>query len=182
MGLGFSLYDTMFYKKNTSGHPPSRRYGQVIEYMFVLSKGRPVTVNLIADKKNIWAGEKNFGAPTNRKKDGTLTTRKKSIITEFGVRSNVWEYAVGYGYSSKDDIAFQHPAIFPELLAADHILSWSIPGDVVLDPMAGSGTTLKMAKSIERHYIGFDISSEYIELAKRRLEGTGTPLPLFTAA
>ena len=63
-----------------------------------------------------------------------------------------------------------HPATFPEKLAEDHILSWSNPGDVVLDPMCGSGTTCKMAIKHQRQYIGIDISKKYCELTKKRLD------------
>ena len=73
-------------------------------------------------------------------------------------------------------IAFEHPAIFPERLAQDHILSWSNPGDIVLDPMCGSGTTCKMAYHNNVQYIGIDISEEYIAIAQQRL----AQLNLFT--
>ena len=74
------------------------------------------------------------------------------------------------GGSTKDREAFKHPAIFPEKLAEDHILSWSNEGDVVFDPMCGSGTTLKMAKKHKRLFIGCDISEEYVAIAKKRIE------------
>ena len=84
---------------------------------------------------------------------------------------NIWEYAVGYGGSTSDKIAFEHPAIFPEKLAEDHILSWTNKGDIVFDPMCGSGTTCKMAVKNHRSYLGCDVSKEYVELAKKRLKG-----------
>ena len=52
----------------------------------------------------------------------------------------------------------------------DHVLSWSNEGDLVLDPMCGSGTTCKMAKLNGRKYIGIDIAEEYVEMARRRVE------------
>ena len=65
-------------------------------------------------------------------------------------RSNIWRYNNGKGFSTKDSIAYKHPAIFPEKLVDDHILSWSNPGDIVLDPFGGSGTTAKEAiKSLD---------------------------------
>ena len=63
-----------------------------------------------------------------------------------------------------------HPATFPEQLAADHILTWSKPGDVILDPMCGSATVCVAAKGLGRNFIGIDISREYCELATRRLD------------
>jgi site-specific DNA-methyltransferase (adenine-specific) len=84
--------------------------------------------------------------------------------------TNIWEYAVGLYGTTSDTFAFEHPAVFPEKLAEDHILSWTKLGDVVFDPMCGSGTTCKMAKKHGRIYIGCDISPEYVELSKRRLK------------
>ena len=91
------------------------------------------------------------------------------------IRSNIWEYLVGGG-NIGDDLAHSHPAAFPETLARDHILSWSNPSDLVFDPMCGSGTTLKMAKELGRQCLGFDISEEYVELARLRVEQSKTPL------
>jgi len=170
MEIGFTLYDTMIYHKNGAPFPESGRYSQVFEYMFVFSKGKPKTVNLLKDKPNRWAGHTNFGDPSKRQKDGDLKKVDKFTISEYGTRYNVWYINNGAGFSSKDQIAFEHPAIFPESLAEDHILSWTNPGDVVLDPMAGSGTTLKMAKMNNRDYIGIDINEEYVDLCNRRVE------------
>ena len=69
-----------------------------------------------------------------------------------------------------------HPAIFPEALARDHITSWSNPGDVVLDCFCGSGTTPKQAKELSLHYIGIEISPEYVTLSEKRLLATNVPL------
>jgi site-specific DNA-methyltransferase (adenine-specific) len=168
--IGFKLYDTMIYMKNGSSFPGNVRYNQVFEFMFVFSKGKPKTINVLKDKVNKWAGTKPFGTPSKRKKDGSLVKGKSYIVGEFGLRDNVWVIPNGKGYSTKDDEAFNHPAIFPESLAEDHILSWSNEGDVVLDPMCGSGTTLKMAKLNGRKYIGIDINKEYVEITERRIE------------
>jgi len=171
MGLGFNLHDTMIYEKNGTSFPARRtgnRYSQIFEYMFVFSKGKPKTHNLICDKPNRWAGHSTFGVPSIRNKDGTLTKAKgKVIVADVSVRNNIWRYNTGKGYSTKDVI--DHPAIFPEELAKDHIVTWSNPGDLVLDPFSGSGTTVKMAKLLERDYIGIDISQEYVELARKRI-------------
>ncbi|OQA50491.1 MAG: DNA adenine methyltransferase YhdJ [Bacteroidetes bacterium ADurb.Bin302] len=66
-------------------------------------------------------------------------------------------------------LIIKHPAVFPEQLAADHIASWSNPGDVVLDPFMGSGTTCKMAQANNRSFIGIEISPEYCKIAEKRL-------------
>jgi site-specific DNA-methyltransferase (adenine-specific) len=167
--IGFNLHDTMFYQKNAASNPSSNRYEQTIEYMFILSKGKPKKVNLIKDKINRWAGSKNFGIPSNRKKDGTLKTKKQKVVNKYGSRSVVWKYNTGKNYSSCDDISFSHPAIFPEQLAADHIYTWSNENDLIYDPFGGSGTTAKMAHIYKRNWILSEISKEYCDLAEKRL-------------
>ena len=77
------------------------------------------------------------------------------------IRGNVWRYAAGQDSTG-------HPAPFPYKMAADHIASWSNNGDIVLDPFMGSGTTAKAAQELGRHYIGFEINPEYIEICQRR--------------
>ena len=171
--IGFKLHDTMIYEKNGPSHPDNLRYQQVFEYMFVLSKGKPKTINLIADRKNRWAGCSNFGTRTNRSQKGELeeggTRLAGRTIKEYGIRWNVWEINTGFGYSASDNTAYSHPAIFPEKLAHDHIVSWSNPGDTIFDPFAGSGTTLKMAEQLGRDSIGIEISGEYCEIIRRRM-------------
>ena len=170
MEAGFKLHDTMIYEKNTSSFPSRRtgkRYTQIFEYMFVFSKGKITTGNLICDKPNKWAGHTNWGKNTHRGKDGKLVkTKNIKPVPDFSPRNNIWRYNVGKGFNSSDKESHKHPAIFPEKLAEDHILSWSNVGDVVLDPFMGSGTTCKMAKKNNRKYIGIDVSAEYCKLAK----------------
>ena len=87
--------------------------------------------------------------------------------------SNVWEYVVGHE-------KIKHPAVFPELLASDHIESWSNEEDLVLDPFVGSGTTCKIAKMLNRNYIGIDISQEYINISNKRIKLIPQKLEIFT--
>jgi site-specific DNA-methyltransferase (adenine-specific) len=170
MEIGFKLHDTMIYEKNTSSFPAKRngnRYTQIFEYMFVFCKGKITTANLICDKPNKWAGHTNWGKNTNRLKNGELQeTTDIKPVPDFSPRNNIWHYNIGKGFNSSDKESHEHPAIFPEKLAEDHILSWSNEGDIVLDPFSGSGTTCKMAKKNNRIYIGIDISEEYCKLAE----------------
>ena len=173
MECGFNLHDTMIYLKNGASFPAgknSNRYSQVFEYMFVFSKGKPTTANLLKDKPNKWAGSSTFGVSSNRQKNGGIKKGSKRTVGEFGYRNNVWEIPNGKGYSASDDIAYEHPAIFPEALAEGHILTWSNEGDLVLDPFMGSGTTAKMALLNNRHFIGFEISEEYCKIAEKRIQ------------
>lgn len=175
--IGFNIHDTMIYQKAGPSYPSQDRYYQVFEYMFVLSKGKPKTFNPMKDRKNRWYGQKFSNVRTRRQKDGTLTrqTWTEDEGEQYGVRFNVWKYTTGHGYQG-DEFASLHPASFPDRLARDHILTWSNPGDIVLDPMCGSGTTLKMAKQNGRNGFGMDISREYIELSYKRLEAAQPPL------
>jgi site-specific DNA-methyltransferase (adenine-specific) len=167
--IGFRLHDTMIYEKLGGTLNKGTRYNQTFEYMFVFSKGSPKTVNLIRDKKNKHAGKTSWGDSKVRKKDGSLVSKKKKPYAEYGIRTNIWRYARGFNLSTQDTIAFQHPAIFPERLVCDHILSWSNEGDLVYDPFMGSGTTAKMCLLSNRKYLGSEISSEYCNLIEERL-------------
>jgi len=169
--MGFNLHDTMIYEKNGMefiryGHT---KYPGTFEYMFVFCKGKPETFNLIRDRNNIHSGSTMTGSlrsPNGTMKFSHSNGRK---VGKFGSRGNVWRYNVGYMQDSKDKESHDHPAIFPEALARDHIISWSNPNDIILDPMCGSGTTCKMAHLLGRHYLGFEISDEYCQLAKHRV-------------
>ena len=171
--IGFNLHDTMIYQKDACPFPETNRYYPAFEYMFIFSKGKPKTANLIMDKPNKRFGAKITG--TQRNPDGTLKphtavkNKTNKVVKEFGVRTNVWLYSVGKWKTTKDEYAYKHPAMFPEQLAEDHILTWSNPGDIVFDPFLGSGTTAKMAVLNNRKYIGFEISKEYFDIACQRL-------------
>jgi len=168
------LHDTMIYQKNSATYPASRksnRYTQIFEYMFVFSKGKPKTANLICDKPNKWAGHKNWGKNTKRiNKDESLKEINDiKEVPKFSPRNNIWIYNNSGGFASKDKIAYKHPAIFPEKLVEDHILTWSNENDIIYDPFMGSGTTAKMALLNNRKFLGSEISKEYIEISYQRL-------------
>lgn len=164
--VGFNLFDTMIYSKTVRpavGNPNG--YWQSFEYMFVLSKGSPKTINLIKDRENI---TRSTTGSTKRLADGSLKKVARSSYEGKGRRTNVWFYPVGHRMAS-DRVALKHPAIFPEALAGDHILSWSNEGDIVYDPFMGSGTTAKMAIEHNRQWVGSEISSEYCQIIEKRL-------------
>jgi site-specific DNA-methyltransferase (adenine-specific) len=170
---GLNLYDTMIWQKQPLPLT-HRRYEQHFEYMFIFSKGIPKTFNPIMDD-SIFAGQirplANKSASLNDRNSKVYGKEGKINITKATkMRGNIWNYPVGWMQSSKDEIAFQHPAIFPEQLSADHIKSWSNEGDLVLDPFCGSGTTLKSAMQLNRNAIGIEISPEYCDIARQRIE------------
>lgn len=173
--IGFNLHDTMIYNKGSFPFPDKDRYYNIFEFMFIFSKGRITTFNPIMDRKNRNTGQKIVGT-TLRQKDGTLiktsaeTNNTGRKIKEYGVRFNIWEVSPGFGKSHTDEYGYKHPATFPEQIANDHIISWSNPGDIVLDPFGGSGTTAKMALLNNRKFIHIDCSEEYNEIAKERIK------------
>ena len=168
--IGFNLHDTMIYQKiSYMPNKKAKRYDSLFEYMFIFSKCQPKTFNeIIENRTNI---EKSVCKKDImiRQKDGTFKKSErinKGLVKKMG---NVWTY-LNNSNSTKDKIAFEHPAIFPEQLANDHIISWSNEGDIVYDPFAGSGTTGKMAILNKRKCIMSEISAEYCEIIKKRLE------------
>ena len=164
--LGFNLHDTMIFHK-FSAPLTHNRYEQHFEYMFIFSKGKPKTFNPLKEKKAYM--DRRIKIHMRREKDNTEDTGKPGT-SMMKIRGNVWYYPTGGGHNTSDKIAYEHPATFPEDLARDHILSWSNEGDLVLDPFAGSGTTLKMAKLLRRNYLGIEISEKYIEIINKRLD------------
>ena len=167
---GFKLHDTMIYHKDNP--PPTggnNRYYQAFEYMFVLSKGTPTLYPITEPRRNKWNDKRTQRTKGFvRNKDGEFD--KKTVqLNEIVKKQNVWRYVVSGGASATDKIAYQHPAIFPEKLAEDHILSWTQENDIILDPFCGSGTTGKMALKNNRQFVGIDISREYLNLSKERI-------------
>lgn len=168
---GFNLHDTMIYRRHRAPLNHSR-YEQHFEFMFVLSKGPPRAFNPIMEAC-VKAGKLRTGITMRQAAGGdglALAHKTCGVVKSHKVAGNVWAYAVGNNGSATDKLAHKHPAIFPERLAADHIASWSNPGDVVLDPFLGSGTTGKMALLAGRRFIGIEISEEYLAIASERIE------------
>lgn len=162
---GFKLHDTMIWKKDTFSFPDKNKYYQTFEYMFVFVKGKLKTFNPIKDRKNKYAGTKIHG--TYRNSNGETIKRNEkwceTICNDYGTRFNVWEQPTEKTNRSG------HPAVFPLNLAKDHILSWSNENDIVLDPFIGSGTTALACIETNRKFIGFDISEDYCEIARKRI-------------
>lgn len=169
--VGFNLNDTMiFEKKNPLPTDKTYRYLQCFEYMFVFSKGNPKTFKPLTEptigKRKTY--KSSWGRDTNDKL--ILSTGKERVVSDVKIRRNIFEYGISLNVATTDKIAFKHPAIFPEKLAEDHILSWSNEGDVVYDPFMGSGTVAKMCLKHKRKFIGSEISDEYVQIALERIK------------
>jgi len=165
--IGFNLHDTMIYsaKKMVMNH---NRYEQEFEYMFIFAKGKPKTFNpiMIPTKQHGAKKRANDGKKTIAKLEKNDTKRfrdEKWKVKPTKIKGNIWEYSIGFNGTTKDKIAFEHPAIFPEKLANDHIISWSNENDIVYDCFGGSGTTAKMSIVNNRNYIISEISKGYCD-------------------
>jgi len=164
--IGFNLHDTMIWNKGSFTAIASLpyRYAPVFEYMFILSKGNLKSFNPIKDRPNKTSGERLHGFM--RQSDGSLgkfIEKNGRVVQEFGQRFNIWQIP------NPGKKGTEHPAIFPFQLAKDHIISWSNEGDLILDPMCGSGTTCRAARELDRNYIGIEISEEYVAEARSLL-------------
>jgi len=164
--IGFNLHDTMIYHKRGLPCDTVKRYRQDFEYMFVVSKGQPKTFNPLMHKRVY--DDKRAEKVFNKNKMGTHK-KSKTNPKDMTKDGNIFFYVASGGNGQTDEIAYNHPATYPEKLAEDQIASWSNPGDLVLDPFCGSGTTLKMAHILDRKYIGIDISEEYCEISRYRV-------------
>src|SRR5687767_10695711 len=166
---GFKVHDTMLYVKNNP--IPSdcgRRYRQAFEYMFCFAKGQPKTFNPLTEPTKS-AGQKIKAFRITEVGRGNTPDEDigREIKSERKV-TNIFSYNVGTS-SSKDKVAFTHPAIFPEKLVEDQIYTWTNEGDLVYDCFMGSGTTAKVAQLLNRRWLGSEISAEYVEISRKRL-------------
>jgi site-specific DNA-methyltransferase (adenine-specific) len=159
---GFRLYDTMIWNKPSPQAPTEGRYYDTFEYMFVFSKGKPKTLNLLKDRKNKTAGSVSNKESRSCREDRKILKGKRTVA-EYSRRFNVWDISRGRNKT-------KHPAVFPEKIANDHIISWSNEGDLSYDPFMGSGTTAKTSILNNRNWIGSEMSSEYCDIIEERVK------------
>ena len=114
--------------------------------------------------------------PDGRLPDDTWIIRPKEMPEGFPADGDVWcvPRICGTFKQRKDNAANQ----MPEQLMGRIIRSCSNEGDVVLDPMAGTGTTLAVAKKLKRKYLGIEVSDKFSKMATLRIRGArpGDPL------
>ena len=174
LDAGLRLHDTMIYETTgiVQAMAPNRYY-QSFHYMFVFSRGKPRTANMLEDRPNTHSGITAKRNAPGRNVDGSMKSYGNTFRPlAFGKRTNIWRINAGGLPSTNghpDPLRHEHSAIFPFELARDHILSWTNPGDLVIDPFAGSGTTLLAARHLRRPSVGIEIHQPYVELINRRL-------------
>ncbi len=166
--IGFKLFETMIYRKHgIEGAWWSKRFRVDHEYMHVFLKGKkPQFFNKEPIKIPSKHGGKVMTGSGNRRTDGTTTETVTRPINAMKCPGTVWNYLMA---GDKNPLKREHPAVFPDKIPEDFIQVFCPEGGVVLDPFAGCGSTLVMAKKHNRRYIGFDIVPEYCELVRRRL-------------
>ncbi len=158
---GFRLHDTMIWRKtNPMPKVKTKRYFDVFEYMFIFSKGTPKTFNPIMQQCKM--GGKKYDSTCKNMGGENGRTKKSFVLNNERYKDNIWDIAIAQNKTT-------HPAVFPEQIANDHIISWSNEGDTVLDCFMGSGTTGKMALLNRRNFIGIEIDDKYFEIAKQRI-------------
>jgi len=100
--------------------------------------------------------------PDDIKEASKLTQDEWTLYTK-----QIWDIPI----PNKKDIAFgEHSAIMPEEIVKRCVKLFSYVGDTVLDPFAGSGTTLKVAKDLGRNYVGYELYPNYKELIEKKLK------------
>lgn len=142
------------------------RYSLPPTMVYVFSKGKPQAFNPLEDRQN---DPKYVGLPYTRvirERDGTKRKAHGAIVKPFGKRRGIWKYVDPL----PRDYTAVHPCRMREELARDLIVSYSNPGNTILDPFAGVATTCKAALLNHRNYIGFEIHQPYFDIAQRRMQ------------
>lgn len=158
---GLNLHDTMIWRKSTQ--PLSHnRYEQHFEYMFVFSRGKPNAFNGVRER-SIYAGQDKSKRTMRRDLENLSNTGSGKSVGETKLKGNVWDIP------AQNVREKTHPATYPLQLPTDHIISWSNPGDLVLDPFAGSGTTAIAAENAGRRWTCMERDPTYYEAAIARV-------------
>ncbi|MBI4723292.1 MAG: site-specific DNA-methyltransferase [Candidatus Stahlbacteria bacterium] len=167
--IGFKLFECVIYRKNGSeGAWWTKRFRVDHEYMPIFLKGeKPQYFNKELLKIPSKHGGKVMTGSGARKTNGETQPRVTRPINLTKCRGTIWDYLMA---GDKNPLKRKHPAVFPDKIPYDFIQCFCPKDGIVLDPFAGSGSTLIMAKKLNRKFIGFDIIQEYCELAKKRLK------------
>lgn len=166
--VGWRLFECCLYQRH--GNPGawwSQRFRVDHEFILLFFRGdRPRHF----DKSSLMVPSKHSGkvySGTDRLTSGGFKKIEPKAVNSMKCRGTVWEYATSNTEGNRTKL--EHPATFPDRLAADLIECFSAPGDLVLDPMCGSGTTCVMAARARRHYLGIEINPEYHAIAEKRI-------------
>lgn len=167
--VGWKLFECCIYSRH--GNPGawwSQRFRVDHEYILIFFKGdRPRCFN----KEPLMVPSKHAGkvfSGTDRLTNGGFKKITPKAVNEKKCRGTVWNYSTSNSEGNR--LKLEHPATFPDQLADDLIACFSQRGDLVLDPMVGSGTTVVSAAKQGRRFLGIDINEEYVGIASQRLQ------------
>ncbi|MGB9722396.1 MAG: DNA-methyltransferase [Chloroflexia bacterium] len=154
--LGFLFHDEITWHKVTGG---VKRAGVTIQKPYPgYYYPNIMTESILIFRKPGPAVHQERGAPEKEAAAFEIDDLFKREIA-----NNVWHIA------PVPPNHLPHPCPFPEEIPYRLIRMFSYPGDIVLDPFVGIGTTAKVARALGRHYIGYDVQPAYIETARRRV-------------
>lgn len=167
---GWCLRNTIiWHKSNAMPESVTDRFSKKYEYVFMFTKSEKYCFDLDAVREkcqplNRWGGNKLIAKGKSIWDEGTgqQTYRDREMQPNGGMKNpgDVWQIPT-------QPSGEKHYAMWPERLVERMIKCSTKPGDIILDPFAGSGTTLKVAKSLQRQAIGIDLG--YHEISDRRL-------------
>ena len=165
--IGFGLWECIIYHKNGRGGAAfANRFRIDHEYILIFAKGsKPKYFNKSANQIPCKLKGRVHTSRTYRRKDGNIK-QANGIINDTKCIGTVWYLPSG----KQDKLKHQHPGTFHDAIPYNMIRAFTEPGDLVLDPMVGSGTTAIAALSLDRHFLGIDISKDYCELARQRVD------------
>lgn len=166
--VGWKLFECCIYSRH--GNPGawwSQRFRVDHEYILIFFKGkRPRTFNKVPLMINAKHAGKIYTG-TDRLTNGGFKKITPKAVNDKKCRGTIWHYSTSNSEGNR--LKLKHPATFPNKIAEDLVLCFSVAGDLVLDPMCGSGTTCVAAAKHGRTYLGIEISGEYADIANRIL-------------
>lgn len=135
------------------------------EYIFLMSKSQKYYFDYEAIQvKSKYTGDNRGERHDSRR--GTKMNSVSGITGEYRNKRDVWHVN-----TKPDNVA--HFATYPEELIKPCILAGCPSGGVVLDPFMGSGTTARVARKLNRHFVGFELNPEYCKIIEKKIQVTG---------
>lgn len=156
--ISFNVNVQIYRILNPKPNPQRKTPTKDFEYIFVCYKGRPKTTNWIE------VPSKHAGKPTggsNGRQQGYEKTESR-VIKDMKRHSTTWEYLVGQSWS-------ENATPFPLQLARDVIVQYSKPGDLVIDPMCGSGTTAVGCVIEKRNFVMGDLDLKRVHQTRKAI-------------
>ena len=163
------LFECCIYARH--GNPGAwwkKRFRVDHEYILIFLKGaRPKYF----DKEPLKIASKHAGkmySGTDRLTSGGFKKIESKPVNAKKCRGTIWKYATSNTEGNRTKL--KHPATYPDKLAEDLILCFSQPGETVLDPMCGSGTTAILAANNHRKFVAIEMNADYVDIIRQRMK------------